>query len=207
MKEMQLILSALLTLTLTGCSTTQEVAYWTDSSYKSALDYDAEQKKALENEISSVHDAIQDIVGNNMGDLQAGTNVDTTPNEPDDATGSLVNADLDTCIAYFRKFITKNSATYKDKYLDVEQNCDLGIVATGAGSPVIEHNGKKYINIVTVSSLTTLSDEDYYNYMVSPISATLGGIVDGTITMTYSDFKAAFEYETATLFEQFEISN
>ena len=203
MKRIPLLLTTSIFLILTGCSTSQEVAYWTDSSYKSALDYDAEQKKELEDEISSVHEAIRDILDNAMNNLESGNNINTTPQEPEDSTIVLNNANKSQCITYLRNYLINNKSLYKDYYLDVDMYCDTSVVATGSGSPVINHDGGIYVNIVNIATVSTVTDTDFYNYMVGPFSK----IFDENsfsnsngITMDYKTFKILFN-EALSYFE------
>lgn len=164
MKQLKLLLPLFLVL-LTGCSSSPQVAYWQDSSYKSPMDFDAEQRHEIKNELNSVQNSIKDILDNVKPTLPPGTSTpETTP--PLDKTIVVSGADGENkMITAIRERILLNQASYGSTIyygVPLDNSCASKIKPDDA----IEASGYLWVNAVKLATDTTNYKNDVFKTLL-----------------------------------------
>ena len=186
MRRIKLIASILTSLLLVGCSKSYEVAYWTDASYKSTLDYDAEQMKELSDEIGNVHTAIKDIL-EEMEDPIVNEEVVTTPSAPEESDLFVEDATLSECVSAFRSYLKTYRTDYGNYAYIFPKDVLTGI---SLDNPLFITQGTTYF-LPLVKSAQTFSDSEFEQYFNILLGYLFQG--DAPYTITYGEFKSNLE--------------
>lgn len=171
MKNYALWTCLLALTTLTGCSSQPEIAYWTDSSYKSAMDYEAEQKYELKDDLKSVHTALNELVDSGTMD-----NMETTEDFEDTKTESDNNSTVEPVITMSRENPIEAVAFVREQmkllsglesnshwYSSYYNNNISGEPITGIPAEMVRnYQSNNYLDIVAVARSQGINDDTFY---------------------------------------------
>lgn len=171
MKKYVLWTFILTSMTISGCSAKPEIAYWTDSSYKSAMDYEAEQKYELKDDLKNVHTAMNDLV--NSGTMDK---VETTEDFEDTKTESTNNSTVEPVITMSREEPLETVAFIREQmkllselepnkywYSSYYNNNVAGEPITGIPANMVRnYQSNNYLDIVAVARSQGVNNDTFY---------------------------------------------
>lgn len=181
-------LIVILSLTLlTGCNTQKEVAYWEDCSYKSAMDYNAQQEYQLKHELESIDEIISDILNEIGTDVKGGDDLNLPSETEKERSVNIENSDE---IAQLIKDGILNRIK-TDMYYDCEDNSATYKSPQGLGQGVVViKDNKSYIHLRRFAGGNTTSSQlkNYLFIIYNDVYYNLEVLAEGsTRTVTRSE--------------------
>lgn len=198
MKKLELLLPIFLVL-MTGCSKSPDVSYWQDSSYKSAMDFDAEQRYEIKNELASVQLSVEQILQDVESTLPPGESIPDSGNVvnkditiSDDRFNSMVNAIRERILILKDKFGT---LTYAEVPLDEPA------LATVENNNRVDTTTYAYVDIIALATNTGKCTNSDFSSLVPSFTIGLFSLI-GFDPQATTDFTIKSEDLDAMILHQ-----